>query len=147
MKKVNNKYSRFISIWLKKLISLFGNIISNMILNIIKITISILNAICVTTKKLATEHSHMVIGAFLGLTVSTLLSHIPVLGWLIGAIATLFIVLLGAYFGHRGRNSNNNLVSFFNIFVDYIYQIIVAILQKYYSDSTTSIHRIGYSPG
>ena len=125
MKKVNNKYSRFIPMWLKKLICLFGNIISN----IRKKIIPTIKAIYVMTKKLAINNPPMVIGACLGLIASILLYHIPVLGWLVGPLTTLFIVLLGAYFGHRCKDSNNKLVSFFNIFVDYIYQIIVAIRQ------------------
>jgi len=143
MNKVNKNYSHLIPMWLKKLICFLGNIISK----IRKKIIPTIKVIYVMTKKLAIDNPHMIIGAFLGLIVSILLSHIPVLGWLIGPLATLFIVFLGAYFGHRYKRSTNKLVSFFNIFVDYIYQIIVAILQKDYSDSTTPIRRIGYSPG
>ena len=126
MNKVNKKYSHFISVWLRKLIRLFGNIISN----IIQITISILNAIYVTTKKLAINNSYMIIGAILGLIVAILLNQVPILCWLIGPLTTLFIVLLGAYYGHCYKSGTNRLVSFFFIFIDYIYQIIVAARQN-----------------
>ena len=132
MNKVNKNYSHLIPMWSKKLIRLFGNIISNIIQ---------------MTKNLAIDNPHMIIGAFLGLIVSILLSHVPVLGWLIGPLATLFIILLGAYFGHCYMSINSKLASFFNIFVDYIYQIIVAILQHDCSDSNITIRKIGYSTG
>ena len=131
MKKVNKNYSRLIPMWLKKLICLFGNIISN----IRKKVIPTIKAIYIMTKKLAIDNPHMAIGAFLGLIVAVLLAQVPVLCWLIGPITTLFIVLLGAYFGHCYKSSTNRLVSFFIIFVDYIYQIIVSVRQKDQSES------------
>ena len=131
MKKVNNKYSRFIPMWLQKLIRLFGNIISNIRTKIIPT----IKAIYVMTKKLAKENPHMAIGALLGLIASILLAQVPVLCWLIGPITTLFIVLLGAYFGHCYKSSTNRLGSFFVIFVDYIYRIIVSVRQKEQSES------------
>ncbi len=131
MKKVNNKYSRFIPMWLKKLICLFGNIISN----IRKKVIPTIKAIYVMTKKLAKENPYMAIGAFLGLIVSILLNQVPVLCWLIGPITTLLIILLGAYYGHCYKSSTNKLGSFFIIFVDYVYHIIVAVRQKDQSGS------------
>jgi len=131
MKKVNNKYSRFIPVWLKKLICLFGNIISS----IRKKVIPTIKAIFVMTKKLAINNPHMAIGAFLGLIVAVLLAQVPVLCWLIGPITTLLIILLGAYYGHCYRSSTNKLGSFFIIFVDYIYHIIVSVRQKEQSES------------
>ena len=125
MKKVNNKYSRFIPMWLQKLIRLIGNKLSKIFKNIIPI----LKVIYVITKKLAINNPHMTIGASLGFIASILLYNVPVLGWLIGPLATLFLVLLGAYFGHSYKNSTNKLVSFFNIFVDYIYRIVIAVRQ------------------
>ena len=131
MKKVNKNYSHLIPMWLKKLICLFGNIITN----IRKKVIPTIKAIFVMTKKLAINNPHMAIGAFLGLIVAVLLAQVPVLCWLIGPITTLFIVLLGAYFGHCYKSSTNRLGSFFIIFVDYIYRIIVSVRQKDQSGS------------
>lgn len=126
MNKVNKNYSRLIPMWLKKLICLVGDKLSKIIQKIIPI----LKVIYVMTKKLAVDNPHMIIGASLGLIASIVLCHVPVFGWLIGPLTTLFIVLLAAYFGHRCKDSNNKLVSFFNIFVDYIYQIAIAIRQQ-----------------